>query len=366
MHSIKSTKYLMPSAGNIIFTVFMISVTFWVQSVGAINLIRPDNRLTAEMQMAQTTGNASCTIPYQGYLADTDNKPLDGPYDMTFRLYQRASGGNALWTEQWNGITVEDGLFNVTLGSVTNISRQIIMGNQTLYLGITIGFSAELTQRLEIPNTACSLQPLIPDENGNVAITGNLITNMNQHLGPLKSIHNVQDVYGRGESSIRTQIHMPGGVNKGNMYINWHSGRTLHYGGGKEQTQMSVDPDGNLWVAGELQAAGAKPAIVETESYGKRKMYAVEDAEVRFTDEGLGTLENGVARIDLDPMFLETIEGEYLVHVTPYGNASLYVAERAADHFVVKVREGDDNVQFSWRISAIRKGYGDVRMEAAE
>jgi len=326
MHSIKSTKYLMPSAGNIIFTVFMISVTFWVQSVGAINLIRPDNRLTAEMQMAQTTGNASCTIPYQGYLADTDNKPLDGPYDMTFRLYQQASGGNALWTEKWNGITVEDGLFN----------------------------------------TACSLQPLIPDENGNVAITGNLITNMNQHLGPLKSIHNVQDVYGRGESSIRTQIHMPGGVNKGNMYINWHSGRTLHYGGGKEQTQMSVDPDGNLWVAGELQAAGAKPAIVETESYGKRKMYAVEDAEVRFTDEGLGTLENGVARIDLDPMFLETIEGEYLVHVTPYGNASLYVAERAADHFVVKVREGDDNVQFSWRISAIRKGYGDVRMEAAE
>jgi len=51
----------------------------------------------------------------------------------------------------------------------------------------------------------------------------------------------------------------------------------------------------------------------------------VEDAEVRFTDEGIGTLENGVARIDLDPMFMETIEGAYIVHVTPYGDAVLYV-----------------------------------------
>jgi len=30
--------------------------------------------------------------------------------------------------------------------------------------------------------------------------------------------------------------------------------------------------------------------------------------------------------VELTSVFLETIEGDYLVHVTPYGDAGLYVA----------------------------------------
>jgi hypothetical protein len=74
-------------------------------------------------------------------------------------------------------------------------------------------------------------------------------------------------------------------------------------------------------------------------------------------------LEIVVARVALDPVFLETIEGEYLVHVTPYGDASLYVAEISKDYFVVKAREGDPHVAFAWRLSATRKGYAGVRLE---
>lgn len=37
--------------------------------------------------------------------------------------------------------------------------------------------------------------------------------------------------------------------------------------------------------------------------------------------------------------FLETIEGEYLVHVAAYGATSLYVAEIGRDYFVVKSLE---------------------------
>lgn len=87
---------------------------------------------------------------------------------------------------------------------------------------------------------------------------------------------------------------------------------------------------------------------------------------MRFSDEGLARLRNGVARVELDPVFLETIEGDYLVHVTPYGDASLYVAEIGQDYFVVKARDGDPNVTFAWRLSAIRKGYVGVRLEAAD
>ena len=84
---------------------------------------------------------------------------------------------------------------------------------------------------------------------------------------------------------------------------------------------------------------------------------------MRFFDEGLAQLANGVARVGLDPIFLETIEGEYLVHVTPYGDASLYVADVGRDHFVVRAREGDPDVTFSWRLSGHRRGYGGVRLE---
>jgi hypothetical protein len=103
--------------------------------------------------------------------------------------------------------------------------------------------------------------------------------------------------------------------------------------------------------------------VVNTERFGPRKLYAAESPENRFFDEGLAHLQNGAARVELDPIFLETIEGDYLVHVTPYADASLYVAEEGKDYFVVKAREGDPNVAFAWRLSAHRKGYAGVRLE---
>ncbi len=54
------------------------------------------------------------------------------------------------------------------------------------------------------------------------------------------------------------------------------------------------------------------------------------------------------------------------MHVTPYGDASLYVAEVGRDYFVVKARDGDPNVAFAWRLSAIRKGYAGVRLERVD
>ena len=114
---------------------------------------------------------------------------------------------------------------------------------------------------------------------------------------------------------------------------------------------------------GSFGAGGTKSAIVNTATYGQRKLDAVEAPEVRFSDEGMARLQSGQARVTLEPIFLETIEGDYLIHVTPYGNASLVVADIGVDYFVVKAREGDPNVSFAWRLSATRKGYAGVRLE---
>ncbi|WP_162495769.1 MULTISPECIES: hypothetical protein [Caldilinea] len=114
----------------------------------------------------------------------------------------------------------------------------------------------------------------------------------------------------------------------------------------------------------KLHKRRAAETFVHSGCFGQRKLYAGKSPEVRFFDEGLARLQGGVARVELDPVFLETIEGDYLVHVTPYGDASLYVAEVGKDYFVVKARDGDLNVAFAWRLSAHRKGYAGVRLEA--
>jgi hypothetical protein len=128
----------------------------------------------------------------------------------------------------------------------------------------------------------------------------------------------------------------------------------------------TTNPGAALDVNGDFRATGTKSAVVQAGEYGQRKLYAAESPEVRFFDEGLAHLKEGMARVALDPIFLETIEGEYLVHVTPYGDASLYVAEVGKDYFVVKARDGDPNVAFAWRLSAHRKGYAGVRLEQVE
>ena len=70
-----------------------------------------------------------------------------------------------------------------------------------------------------------------------------------------------------------------------------------------------------------------------------------------------------MACVDPDPIFRGVLEGEYLIHVTPYGDASLYVAEIGSDYFVVKARDGNPDVSFTWRLSAHRKGYDGIRLE---
>lgn len=67
----------------------------------------------------------------------------------------------------------------------------------------------------------------------------------------------------------------------------------------------------DLEVSGNLTVGGSKSAVVGTDSYGERLLYAVEQPEMRFADEGLAFLENSTARIQLDPVFLETIEGPF-------------------------------------------------------
>ena len=62
------------------------------------------------------------TLSYQGVVKDAAGVILaDGDYTFTFRLYDAASGGDALWSEQ-QVCTVHDGVFDAVLGTVTPLA----------------------------------------------------------------------------------------------------------------------------------------------------------------------------------------------------------------------------------------------------
>jgi len=87
-------------------------------------------------------------ISFQGRLLDSLGNPIaDGTYLITFRLYDVATGGTALWTEQ-HTVTTHNGLFNVMLGSIISLSG--IDFGRPLWLGVQIGTEPELSPRYEL------------------------------------------------------------------------------------------------------------------------------------------------------------------------------------------------------------------------
>jgi len=94
-------------------------------------------------------------INYQGFLTDPSGTALNNPQDITFWLYDTSSGGLALWTETHNAVNVENGLFNVLLGSVTALTAADLTGER--YLAIQVGTDAPMGTRIKLASVAYSL-----------------------------------------------------------------------------------------------------------------------------------------------------------------------------------------------------------------
>ncbi|RMF61054.1 MAG: hypothetical protein D6743_14040, partial [Calditrichaeota bacterium] len=94
------------------------------------------------------------TMSYQGVLTGADGNPVaDGSVALTFRLYDVATGGSALW-EETQQVTTANGLFNVILGSVNPLTLPF---DKQYWLGITIGQDAELAPRIGLTASPYSL-----------------------------------------------------------------------------------------------------------------------------------------------------------------------------------------------------------------
>jgi N-acetylneuraminic acid mutarotase len=78
-------------------------------------------------------------LNYQGYLTDTLGNPITNPFlSLSFAIFDAVSGGNQKWTETQSSVSVNKGIFNVLLGSVTPIPDSVFTASTSRYLQLTV------------------------------------------------------------------------------------------------------------------------------------------------------------------------------------------------------------------------------------
>lgn len=105
------------------------------------------------------------TLNYQGFLKTADGNIVpDNTYDITFKLYDSADGGNPVFTESQT-VEITGGVIDAVLGKTSLIKFPI--ARHPLWLGITIGTGDELRPLIELNTVPYSLAALsvYGDEN---------------------------------------------------------------------------------------------------------------------------------------------------------------------------------------------------------
>ena len=119
---------------------------------------------------------------------------------------------------------------------------------------------------------------------------------------------------------------------------------------------------------GDFSCNGTKNAVVPVDG-GKHWVAesAIESPNVWFEDFGSAQLVGGVATVRIEARFVQTVntKSEYHVFLTPNGDCKgLYVHQKTATDFEVReLGNGNSNVKFDYRITALRKGYENVRFK---
>ena len=128
------------------------SVVAWVL---ALALIVPATSLFGARPARADQPN---TMSYQGRLKDSDGVAVaNGDYDFEFRLYDDLAGGALLWEEEQLDVTVTDGYFAVSLGSVDGFFDGVDEDfdfSEPAFLGVEVEGDDEMVPRVAANSVA--------------------------------------------------------------------------------------------------------------------------------------------------------------------------------------------------------------------
>jgi hypothetical protein len=173
------------------------------------------------------SGAAPLLVNYQGRLVDTAGNPLAGPLSIRFSIHDAATAGSELWFETQPAINPDNGIFSVSLGSVTPLPASVF-GSDARYLEIKIGADAAMAPRTRLLSTPYALYTANLGSSGTQALisTDTVMTTSQFRLGNFTSL--------------------PGNIGEGSMVYDSNAG----------QKQIKFW-NGTAWTA--LAAGGVSP-----------------------------------------------------------------------------------------------------------
>jgi len=83
------------------------------------------------------------TISWQGIIQDNEGNLLNEQVNLTLKLFEAGTGGTAVWTELHENHSINNGLANIILGSVTPLQLEF---DKQYWLEITVGNSTPMAR----------------------------------------------------------------------------------------------------------------------------------------------------------------------------------------------------------------------------
>jgi hypothetical protein len=94
-----------------------------------------------------TASAAPLTLSHQGRLLDVTGAPIQGTHSVNLALYDGAA--NNLWSDDFDGVSFQDGYFSVVLGSGA-VLQQEVFARDTVLLGMALDYGSELPARQQL------------------------------------------------------------------------------------------------------------------------------------------------------------------------------------------------------------------------
>lgn len=339
---------------------------------GSFKINNSDNSLKVEMDSGELrfyrqrntkalTGTISASD--WGFLSDNDQS-----------LNLTGQSGAILKTEDFKmtNLFVNNGFFLTTTDVPSSNGSAVILHNndvkiigqtdsQTIASRISILAGKPYTYKTgPMTNVEYTGIDIIGDEDksGKVSIAGGSDVNIsaekskvNLYLGFSSISASVADSTNYDDITQKSEIK----IYKDSIFFNFKKDK-------ETSTPLALYNGGTLSVK-DLSVWGSKNAIVQTTA-GWTKINAYETAEYFFGDLGAtNTGANSLVRIDIDPIFKETVNTtmQYQVFLTSYGPGYAWVSERTENYFVIE--SNAPNLEVGYEIKAKRKGYEGVRLE---
>ncbi|HOW27989.1 MAG TPA: hypothetical protein PK876_05775, partial [Elusimicrobiota bacterium] len=179
--------------------------------------------------------DAPGVLNYQGKLTDQNGNPLTGPYDIEFNIYDDPISGSSLFTESRSAVPVENGVFNVQIGSstATGIPKSVFQGGTARYLGVKVGLDDEMTPRERLLAAPYAIA-VATDSVGTAEIVNETI--MNADISPSADISANKINGGSFQSEVYT---FPSGLNLSGGTVG--AANTLDFGNGANDDLTNVD-----------------------------------------------------------------------------------------------------------------------------